>query len=95
MRHANPKDVKRKRPPQSNFGSSFYMFFLFPLGLPYVNWAGQLGCLFFLRSSLQSSDLPLSYFHGLSPSLSFSHRHSGLLFPILTSQQCERQEVTH
>ena len=30
-----------------------------------------------------SSDLPLFYFHGLFPSLSFSHRHFGLLFPIL------------
>ena len=28
-------------------------------------------------------DLPLFYFHRLSPSLSFSHRHFGLLFPIL------------
>ena len=32
-----------------------------------------------------SFDLPLFYFHGLFPSLSFSHRHSGLLFPILTT----------
>ena len=32
-------DNQKKRDPQSNFGSSFYMFFLLPLGLPYVNWA--------------------------------------------------------
>ena len=57
------------------------------LGLPCVNWARQECCLFYLRSSLWSSDLPLFYFHGLFPSLSFSHHHSGLLFPILTTQQ--------
>ena len=63
----------------------FLCFFLLPLGLPYVNWASQECCLFYLRSSLQSSDLPLFYFHELFPSLSFSHHHSGLLFPILTT----------
>ena len=30
-------------------------------------------------------DLSLFYFHGLFPSLSFSHCHFGLLFPILTT----------
>ena len=40
-------------------------------------------CLFYLKSSLWSSDLLLSYFYGLFPSLSFSHRHFGLRFPIL------------
>ena len=32
-----------------------------------------------------SFDLSLFYFHGLFPSLSFSHCHFGLLFPILTT----------
>ena len=32
-----------------------------------------------------SFDLPLFYFHGLFPSLSFSHHHFGLLSPILTT----------
>ena len=32
-----------------------------------------------------SFDLPLFYFRGLFPSLSFSHRHFWLLFPILTT----------
>ena len=68
----------RERDPQP-FGSSFHRFFP-PLGVPYVNWASQECCLFYLRSSLGSSDLPLFYFHGLFPSLSFRHRHSGLLF---------------
>ena len=36
------------------------------LGLPYVNWAGQECCWFYLRFSLRSSDLPLFYFRGLS-----------------------------
>ena len=62
----------------------FICFFL-PLGLPYVNWASQECCLLLLRSSLRSLDLPLIYVRWLFPSLSFSHRHSGLLFPILTT----------
>ena len=65
-------------------GHLFLCFFL-PLGLPYVNWASQERCLFYLRSSLWSWDLPLFYFHRVFPSLSLSHRHSGLLFPILTT----------
>ena len=65
-----PSTRERERPPQP-FGSSLYMFFL-PLGLPYVNWASRECSLFYLRSSLRSSDLPLFYFCGLFPSLSFS-----------------------
>ena len=68
-----------------NFGSSLYMLFLLPLGLPFVNWTSQECCLFYLRSSFQSSDLPLLCFQRLFPSLSFSHHHFGLLFPILTT----------
>ena len=49
--------------------------------LPYINWASQ-GCCLVLTRSLH---LPLSYFHGLFSSLSFSHCHSGRLFPILTT----------
>ena len=49
-----------------------YAFFL-PLGLPYINWASRVLCLFYLRSSFWSSDLPWFYFHGLFPSLFFSH----------------------
>ena len=82
--HADPKDRKRREAPGPILASLF-MFFLLPLGLPYVNWASQDCCLFYLRSSLWSSDLPLFYFCRLFPSLSFSHRHSGLLFPILTT----------
>ena len=63
-----------------------YIFFFFPsLGLSYVNWASQECCLFYLRFSLQSLDLPLFYLLRLFPSRSFRNRHSGLLFPILTT----------
>ena len=76
-----------------------FICFSLPLGLPHANWASQECYLFYLKSSLRSSDLPLTflgssfdlpwfYFRGLFPSLSFSHRHSGLLFPILTTEQC-------
>ena len=83
--HANPKDMKRIEAPAHFWVLFLYVFFSSPGGLPYVNWARQEYCLFYLRSSLQSSDLPLFYFHRLFPSLSFSHHHSGLLFPILTT----------
>ena len=85
MRAGQPKKTEEKRGPPPNSGPSFSVFFLLPLGLPGVNWASQEVCVFHLRSSLRSSDLPLFYFHGLFPSLSLSHRHSGLLFPILTT----------
>ena len=61
-----------------------YVFFSSP-GPALCDWASQVCYLFYLRSSLWSSDLPLLYFCGLFPSLSFSHCHSGLLFPILTT----------
>ena len=78
-----PKRCKEKRSPNP-LGFLLLYICLLPPSLPYVNWASQEGCLFYLRSSPGSLGLPLFYFHGLSPSLSFSHHHSGLLFPILT-----------
>ena len=51
-----------------------------PPGPAYVNWASCECSLFYLMSSFWSSDLPLFYFLRLSPSLFFSHCHSGLLF---------------
>ena len=68
-----PKRCKEKWDQRLNFGSSFNMFFLLPLKLPYLNWVSQEGCWFHLRFSLFSSDLPLFYFHRVFPSLSFSH----------------------
>ena len=64
-REGGPTQKKRREVPLLNFGSSFYMFFLLPLSLPCVNWPGQEGCLFYLRSSLRCLDLPLFYFCGL------------------------------
>ena len=61
------------------------VFFLLSLDLPYVNWASQDCCLLYLRSSLWSLELPLFYFRRLFPFLSFSHSHSGLPFPIVTT----------
>ena len=88
--YTDPKDTKRREREKDRerplaLWLFFLCFFLLPLSLPYVNCASQECYLFYLMSSLQTSDLPLLYFHGLFPSLSFSHRHSGLLFPILTT----------
>ena len=86
QRHKEKRESMRVRErPPGPLAPLFICFFL-PLGLPYVNWASQEGCMFYLRSSLWSLDLPLLHFRGLFPSLSFSHCHSGLLFPILTTQ---------
>ena len=72
---------RRRRESPSHLAPLFVCFFL-PLGLPSVNWASQECCLFYLRCS----EGPRTFlFCGLFPSLSFSHRHSGLLFPILTT----------
>ena len=70
MRACQPKrrEEKRERAWERDsrpFGSPFYMFCFLPLGLPYVNWASQECCLFYLRSSLWSSDL-FSIFMGFS-----------------------------
>ena len=77
--NADPKDPKRREAP-AQFWLLFLLFFFFllPLGLSYVNWANQDCCLFYLRSSFWSSELPFFYFHWLFPSLSFSHSHSEL-----------------
>ena len=56
------------------FGSSVYMFFPPP---------GPVLCKFGLVRSAVCSVLPEVFTLVLGPSLSFSHRHFGLLFPIL------------
>ena len=93
--HADPKDAKRRTRDRDREReretdretpgplAPLFMFFLLPLDLPCVNRASQECCLFYLWSSFWASDLPLFYFRGLFPSLFFSHRYSGLLFPIL------------
>ena len=44
MRMGRPKRLEEKRNPWLNFGSSFYLLFLLPLSLPYVNLASQEIC---------------------------------------------------
>ena len=87
LRARRSKDTRRRVPQSTGERESqlwlLYLYVYFSLGLPYVNWASQECSLFHLRSSPRSSDLLLFYFHGLFPSLSFSHRHFRLLFPIL------------
>ena len=70
-----PKRLEEKSTPWSLLAPLFICFFLLPLGLPCVNRASQGCCLFCLRSSLRSWDLPLFCFCG------HSHRHFGLPFP--------------
>ena len=86
-RKIHPRDMRACAPAhRGERALSLLCYMVFPpLGWPCVNRASQRHCLFCLRSSLRSSDLPLFCFHGLFPSLSFSHHHSGLLFPILTT----------
>ena len=75
--------TQKKRGAQ--FGPLFIYVFLLSLSLPYANWASQEGCLFPPSFSLSSSDFLLFHFRRLCLSLSFSHGHFGLIFPILTT----------
>ena len=82
------QNMRREERPQPNFGSYFYVFSP-PTG-PALCKLGYPGVLFVLPEVLTPVlgplfYIPLFYFHWLFPSLSFSHRHSGLLFPTLTT----------
>ena len=85
MRARRSKDAKRRVPQRVGERELALasLFICFSLPRPVLCKLAQPGVLFYLRSSLWSSDLLLFYFCGLFPSLSFSHRHLGLLFPIL------------
>ena len=74
---------REKKRERERFGSSFYMFFSSTWACPMQIGLSQECRLFYLKSSLWSLDLLLFFFHGLFPSLSFSHCYFGLLFPIL------------
>ena len=76
VRVGRPKRLEER--PEAQFWLLF-LFFLLSLSLPSVNRASQEGCLFQLRFSLQSSDLPLFYFCRRFPSLSFSHHFQSFL----------------
>ena len=82
LRACWPKRLEEKRESPSPLAPLLIYFFL-PLGLTYVNSASQ-ECFVLPEVLLQSLDFPLFCFCGLFPSLSFSHCHSRLLFPILT-----------
>ena len=80
--------LESERETPSPLAPLLMCFLLLPPGLPYVNWASQACCSFYLRSSdlLSSTQvLRLSFVPFSRAPLSFSHRHSGLLFPILTT----------
>ena len=66
VRVGQTKRHEKKRSPWPNFGFSFYMFFLLPLSLPFVNWASQEGCLFYLRFSLRPRIFLCSTFRDFS-----------------------------
>ena len=94
MMACRPKRCEEKRGPQPNFGS-FYMLFLLPLDLPYVNWARQECCLFHLRSSLWSLYLPLFYFFHLGLAWSFSQTtlfKANLLTYYIHTKKCKRAQ---
>ena len=85
VRLGGPKRHKRRKAPSSILAPLFVCFLSSPSEPALCKLGQPESCLLHLRSSLWSLDLPLFYFHGLYPSLSFSHHHSGLLFPILTT----------
>ena len=55
-----PKRGEETRESPDHLAPLFICLFL-PLGLPCVNWASQECCLFYLRFSLRSLDLPLTF----------------------------------
>ena len=79
--HTNPKDAKRREAPSAILARLFIWFFSSPWACPMSIWL--------TRSAVGFTEV-LILVVGLSfvlfllfPSLSFSHHHSGLLFPIL------------
>ena len=73
VRARRSKDMRRAPQRAGERESWLWLLYLYVslfLGLSYVNWASQECCLFYLRSSLWSSDLLLFHFHRLFPSFS-------------------------
>ena len=64
--HAGEKEERER------FGSSFYVFFSSTWACPMQIGLSQECCLFFLRSSLQPSDLPLTFLCSVFPGFSLS-----------------------
>ena len=86
LRACRPKDTKRRAPqrPEERESPLVPLFMCFSLPGPVLCKLGQPGVMFVLPEVLTLVLRPsLFYFCRLFPSRSFSHRHSGLLFPIL------------
>ena len=88
VRARRSKDTRRRAPQRRRERERELalapLFICFSLPGPVLCKLGQPGVLFVLPEVLTpSSDLLLFNFPGLFPSLSCSHRHFGLLFPIL------------
>ena len=80
IRAGRSKRHKEKRSPLAQSWLHFLIcFLLLPMSLPYVNWASQEG---FVLLEVLTLVLRPSF---VLFSLSFSHHHSGLLFPILST----------
>ena len=85
VRARRSKDA-RKRVPQRAGERELALaplFIRFSLPGPVLCKLGQPGVLFVFPEVLTPVLGPLFYFRGLFPSLSFSHHHFGLLFPVL------------
>ena len=89
VRARRPKDAKRRVPQcagEREKRELWFLFLCFSLPGPVLCKLGQPGVLFVLREVLTPVLGPsFVLFRGLFPSRSFSHGHSGLLFPILTT----------
>ena len=85
VRALRSKDAKRRVPQRvrESEGALAPLFICLSLPGPVLCKLGQPGVLFVLPEVLTLVPGPLFYFRELFPSLSFSHRHFGLLFPIL------------
>ena len=88
--HGSMEEKERERERERETVLWVLFVYIFPSPGPALCKLGWPGGLFVLPEVLTqvlgpSSDLPLFYFLRLFPSLSFSHLHFGLLFPILTT----------
>ena len=82
--------IQRRKEKRESLALWLPLFMFFPPPGPALCKLGQPGVLFVLPEVFTLVlrpffDFPLFYFQRVFPSLSFSHHHSGLLFPIQTT----------